>query len=243
MGWNFRKSITILPGVRLNFGKRGLNSASFGPRGLKINTGKKGTFLGASIPGTGIYFRERISERPSVDQQRNGNGSPVNMLAVFIILFLGGSLLGMLVYLALPLFQNPEPIPIPAKKAEIVAPRARENDTVDYSRVVTEAKTVLSRKRPLTELELNKVAMLLASLPHFAPEYAASRVLMSDVDRRRMKLALRRISTPAPSEPSALSDDDHYSPSYESGPVTVRGYYRSDGTYVRPHSRSAPRRR
>lgn len=26
------------------------------------------------------------------------------------------------------------------------------------------------------------------------------------------------------------------------GPVHVRGYYRKDGTYVRPHTRSLPRR-
>ena len=29
----------------------------------------------------------------------------------------------------------------------------------------------------------------------------------------------------------------------ENGPVQVRGYYRKDGTYVRPHTRSRPRRR
>ena len=38
-----------------------------------------------------------------------------------------------------------------------------------------------------------------------------------------------------------------YSPSYSSGslgsgPVRVKGYYRKDGTYVRPHTRSRPRR-
>lgn len=39
-----------------------------------------------------------------------------------------------------------------------------------------------------------------------------------------------------------------YSPSYtpsssKGGRVHVRGYYRKDGTYVRPHTRSAPRRK
>lgn len=36
-----------------------------------------------------------------------------------------------------------------------------------------------------------------------------------------------------------------YEPTYNSSPKTVhvRGYYRKDGTYVRPHYRSAPRRR
>ena len=36
-----------------------------------------------------------------------------------------------------------------------------------------------------------------------------------------------------------------YEPTYSSSPKTVhvRGYYRKDGTYIRPHYRSAPRRR
>ena len=41
-----------------------------------------------------------------------------------------------------------------------------------------------------------------------------------------------------PPSPSGRS----YTPS-SSGRVRVRGYYRSDGTYVRPHTRSRPRRR
>lgn len=32
-------------------------------------------------------------------------------------------------------------------------------------------------------------------------------------------------------------------PTSTGGPVYVRGYYRRDGTYVRPHTRSRPRRR
>lgn len=30
-------------------------------------------------------------------------------------------------------------------------------------------------------------------------------------------------------------------PSYNGGPVRVKGYFRKDGTYVRPHTRSAPK--
>ncbi|MBI3654046.1 MAG: hypothetical protein HY231_23695 [Acidobacteria bacterium] len=54
---------------------------------------------------------------------------------------------------------------------------------------------------------------------------------------------LARFSTsPAPSVSSSTSD----SPSTNSTPgkeVEVKGYYRKDGTYVRPHTRSAPRRK
>ena len=41
-------------------------------------------------------------------------------------------------------------------------------------------------------------------------------------------------------------DDAKYkksSPTFQYKPVHVRGYYRKDGTYVRPHYRSRPRRR
>lgn len=42
-------------------------------------------------------------------------------------------------------------------------------------------------------------------------------------------------SQPETSEPASVPSSG--------GSVTVRGYYRKDGTYVRPHTRSAPRRR
>lgn len=60
MGIFFRKSVKVAPGVRLNFGKRG-TSVSIGPRGAKVNFNKRGTYLNTSIPGTGIYMREKIS--------------------------------------------------------------------------------------------------------------------------------------------------------------------------------------
>ena len=56
MGFNFRKSIKIAPGVRLNVGKKS-SSLSFGGKGLRysINTsGKRRTTVG--IPGSGISY-------------------------------------------------------------------------------------------------------------------------------------------------------------------------------------------
>ena len=38
MGWSFRESFKILPGVRLNFSRRGVG-ASIGPRGLHLGFG------------------------------------------------------------------------------------------------------------------------------------------------------------------------------------------------------------
>lgn len=46
MGWRFRYPVGILPGVRLNFGKRGA-SVSVGPRGLKFTARSSGTRISA----------------------------------------------------------------------------------------------------------------------------------------------------------------------------------------------------
>lgn len=52
-------------------------------------------------------------------------------------------------------------------------------------------------------------------------------------------------SSRTPSTPSTSSSQSSYSPPARStgGSVQVKGYYRKDGTYVRPHTRSAPKRR
>lgn len=56
MGLRFRKSITIMPGVKLNFGKTGA-SVSVGTKGLhaSLHTSGKLTTT-ASLPGTGISY-------------------------------------------------------------------------------------------------------------------------------------------------------------------------------------------
>ncbi|MDC4405094.1 DUF4236 domain-containing protein [Acinetobacter baumannii] len=54
MGFNFRKSIKIAPGVRLNVGKKGISSVSIGGKGARVSVGKKGTRTTLGIPGTGL---------------------------------------------------------------------------------------------------------------------------------------------------------------------------------------------
>lgn len=60
MGWRFRKYIKIAPGVKLNISKSGV-STTFGGKGASINVGKNGAYLNTSIPGTGLYNRQKIS--------------------------------------------------------------------------------------------------------------------------------------------------------------------------------------
>jgi hypothetical protein len=57
MGWRFRKSFKIIPGVRLNVGSKGVTSLSLGGRGVTLNLGKRGTTTTLSLLGTGLSYR------------------------------------------------------------------------------------------------------------------------------------------------------------------------------------------
>jgi hypothetical protein len=70
MGFRFRKSIKIIPGVRLNISKSGM-STSIGTRGATVNISKRGTRTTLGIPGTGISYSDmtpsqsRASDQPA----------------------------------------------------------------------------------------------------------------------------------------------------------------------------------
>lgn len=69
MGWRFRKSFKILPGVRVNLSKKGISSVSVGPTGAKVNVGRQGTSLTTSIPGTGLYHHQKLSGPSRTNEQ------------------------------------------------------------------------------------------------------------------------------------------------------------------------------
>jgi len=52
MGFRFRKSIKVLPGVRINLSHRGVGTR-IGPKGLGFTSGPSGKRINASLPGTG----------------------------------------------------------------------------------------------------------------------------------------------------------------------------------------------
>jgi hypothetical protein len=59
MGFRFRKSVTILPGLRLNFGKQGFSSVSVGRKGFTVNASTRGTRTTVGLPGTGLSYSWR----------------------------------------------------------------------------------------------------------------------------------------------------------------------------------------
>jgi hypothetical protein len=61
MGYfRFRKTFSILPGVRINLSKTGVSS-SIGGHGATVNVGKNGPMVTLGIPGTGLSYRTPIS--------------------------------------------------------------------------------------------------------------------------------------------------------------------------------------
>ncbi|RUO20884.1 hypothetical protein CWE08_07215 [Aliidiomarina iranensis] len=61
MAFRFHRRVTILPGIRLNFGKRGV-SVSAGIRGASITAGKRGVYGNLGAPGTGLSYRTRLDK-------------------------------------------------------------------------------------------------------------------------------------------------------------------------------------
>jgi Protein of unknown function (DUF4236)/Bacterial SH3 domain len=75
VGWRFRRTVKILPGVRLNISRSGI-STTLGPNGASINLGKRGTRTTVGIPGTGISHSSLMS--PSTDSGGEQTASPAN---------------------------------------------------------------------------------------------------------------------------------------------------------------------
>jgi hypothetical protein len=57
MGWRFRKSFKILPGIRLNVGKKGPTSVSVGKGIFTTNINPKGVRQNIHVPGTGATYQ------------------------------------------------------------------------------------------------------------------------------------------------------------------------------------------
>ncbi len=68
MGFRFRKSIKIAPGLRLNVSKRG-TSVSIGRRGATTNISKRGVRQTFGIPGTGISYSRKLGKGKQANEQ------------------------------------------------------------------------------------------------------------------------------------------------------------------------------
>jgi Protein of unknown function (DUF4236)/Bacterial SH3 domain len=90
MGWRFRNSVKLLPGVRLHFSKSGISTSVGGP-GATINFGKQGTRSTLGLPGSGISYSELHSSAPAgngdqIEQSVTSNGCGCWSIILLIVL-------------------------------------------------------------------------------------------------------------------------------------------------------------
>ena len=79
MGFRFRKSIKIAPGVRINLTKKGVSSLSVGKRGATVNVGKKGMRGTVGIPGSGLsYSSYKSHNRPKSTPNHSSQQTPIS---------------------------------------------------------------------------------------------------------------------------------------------------------------------
>jgi len=97
MGFRFRKSIKLFPGIRINLSKSGV-STSVGVPGATVNFSDKGTRTTVGLPGTGMSYSERISGNKAGPQpgEPEAQGSSNWLLWVIAAIFSGGVLYGLL---------------------------------------------------------------------------------------------------------------------------------------------------
>lgn len=73
MGFYFRKSKSLGGGLRLNFSKNGIG-ISGGVKGARLSLGPGGLNFYGSIPGTGVYYRKKLSGSNRVHRNNNSRG-------------------------------------------------------------------------------------------------------------------------------------------------------------------------
>lgn len=68
MGFKFRKSIKVAPGVKVNLSNKGVG-VSAGVKGVRVSTGPSGSRITTSIPGTGLSYEQRLGKSKNPKQR------------------------------------------------------------------------------------------------------------------------------------------------------------------------------
>ena len=97
MGFRFRKSVKVLPGVKLNISKSGI-STSVGRRGATVNFSKRGTRATVGIPGMLFYISALISILIKCIKNIKNDNVIMNMCCFFVIAHLISSMFGVTIY-------------------------------------------------------------------------------------------------------------------------------------------------
>ena len=115
MGFRFRRSAQLIPGVRLNVGLKS-SSLSFGGRGAHYSVGSKGTRTTFGVPGSGLswtnYAPHRSAPHVGIVVQQQPRSFGAGRLA--LLLFLGATVFGLAVATSKPPEKSSQAESIPA---------------------------------------------------------------------------------------------------------------------------------
>jgi hypothetical protein len=100
MGFRFRRTVRLLPGLRLNPSKSGV-SASIGTRGAWLTLGRNGTRTTVGIPGTGISYTTTSSAHQQADAPAPPARASAGWLVILLMMLAIAALAGVLIGLAL----------------------------------------------------------------------------------------------------------------------------------------------
>lgn len=76
MGFKFRRSVKIAPGVKINLSNKGAG-VSVGGKGARVSVGPSGTRFTSSIPGTGLSYEKRLSNKNKyIETQQYSQAQP-----------------------------------------------------------------------------------------------------------------------------------------------------------------------
>jgi hypothetical protein len=76
MGLRFRRSWSLVPGIRFNVGLKS-GSVSFGTRGLHYTVGTSGSRITAGIPGTGLSWTQKLKSPFGAALLHQGTQTPI----------------------------------------------------------------------------------------------------------------------------------------------------------------------
>jgi uncharacterized protein DUF4236 len=88
MGLRFQRRLSVIPGLRVNLSKSGA-SLSIGHRGAWYTVGPRGRRVSLGLPGTGIYWTEKVPPAaPPHSGHRSTFGLAVILLALAAVFWL-----------------------------------------------------------------------------------------------------------------------------------------------------------
>lgn len=89
MGFRFNRRVSVLPGLRINFGKTGA-SVSVGRRGAWLTFGRRGTRATVGLSGTGLSYTKTFNASSPPTPPVVGRVIPVWVWICAVFLFAWG---------------------------------------------------------------------------------------------------------------------------------------------------------